>query len=106
MKFLSAILFALSLHTSAVSAQESEEAPPVQAPSLDCEEAITVFHDVSRLGRKDRAAKVMTKKHADMARDGWRFADMEVYIENGDLEGFYLSYTRAVACQDEAGGNN
>ncbi len=106
MKFLSAILLALSLHTTAVFAQESKETPPVPTPSLDCEEAITVFHDVSRLGRKDRAAKVMTNKHADMAREGWHFADMEVYIENGDLEGFYLSYTRAVACQDEAGNNN
>jgi hypothetical protein len=40
----------------------------------------------------------MTQKHAEMARSGWRFAGMQVYTENGDLEGFYVSYTRAATC--------
>jgi hypothetical protein len=67
-------------------------------PVLLCEEAKTVFQDVSAFGRKDRAAKNMTQMHERMARQGWRFADMEVLSENGDLEGFFLSYTRPVPC--------
>jgi hypothetical protein len=40
----------------------------------------------------------MTEKHAEMALSGWRFAGMVIYTENGDLEGFYVSYTRPAAC--------
>ena len=53
--------------------------------AMDCEEAMTVFHDVSGFGRRNRAADRMTEKHAEMALSGWRFADMQIYTENGDL---------------------
>lgn len=77
-------------------------------PAPACEEAMTVFHDVSRLGRKDRAAANMTRRHEEMAMEGWRFADSEVYIENGDLEGIFITYVRTVPCpaastEDSAG---
>jgi hypothetical protein len=68
---------------------------------MDCEQAITIFHDVSGFGRRNRAAERMTEKHAEMALSGWRFAGMQVYTENGDLEGFYVSYTRPAACATE-----
>lgn len=42
---------------------------------------------------KVRAAKIMTQLHAEMAARGYTFADMEPYIENGDLEGWWLTYT-------------
>ena len=64
-----------------------------------CEEALTVFRDVSRFGRKNSAAKNMTEKHAELALEGWMFADMEPYLENSDIEGFFLSYTRPVSCK-------
>jgi len=73
---------------------------------MDCEEAITIFHDASRFGRKDRAAAQMTEKHSEMALSGWRFAGMEIYTENGDLEGFYVSYTRAATCATEPVAQN
>ena len=91
--------------TTAFSQEPSdEELGEAAVPAANCEQAITVFQDVSGVGRKDRAAKNMTQRHAAMARDGWRFADMEVYTENGDLEGFYLSYVRAAACAEDAPG--
>jgi hypothetical protein len=40
----------------------------------------------------------MTEKHDEYTRTGWKFEDMETYIENGDLEGFFLTYSRDVAC--------
>ena len=67
---------------------------------MACEEAITIFHDVSGFGRRNRAAERMTETHAEMALEGWRYAGMVIYTENGDLEGFYLSYTRAAPCAD------
>ena len=65
-----------------------------------CEETTTVFHEVSRIGRKDRAAANMTRRHAEMAEQGWRFADSAIYTENGDLEGLFLTYVRPLACPE------
>ena len=76
------------------------------SPMPLCEEAKTVFQDVSMMGRKDRAAKNMTQRHEKMAVEGWRFADMEVLSENGDLEGFFLSYTRMVPCPIDTDSEN
>lgn len=70
-----------------------------QAPqAATCQESKTIFRDVSRFGRKTRAASNMTKKHDEFTRKGWKFADMETYIENADLEGFFLTYSRDIAC--------
>jgi len=54
----------------------------------------TVFVGVSPLGRKDRAAKRMTKQHQEYAKEGWTVANVVVYTENGDLEGFFVTYVK------------
>ncbi|NIP18131.1 MAG: hypothetical protein GWM87_08215 [Xanthomonadales bacterium] len=97
-KTLPILILALAFSGPLVAGESSENEQP--APATDCEEAVTVFQDVSGTGRKDRAAANMTKRHASMAEDGWRFDDMEIYTENGDLEGFFLTYVRAVACPE------
>lgn len=94
------ILAASGLSTS-LFAQQVKPAGAEPADSPQCQEAITVFQDVSGLGRKDRAAKKVTQKHQEMAWEGWQFVDMEVYTENGDLEGFYLSYIRDISCREQ-----
>lgn len=68
------------------------------AASVSCEESITIFRDASRFSRRNNAAENMSKKHAEYTKNGWRFVDMETYIENSDLEGFFLTYSREVAC--------
>jgi hypothetical protein len=68
------------------------------SPSATCQESKTVWRDVSRFGRKRSAAQNMTEKHDEFTKDGWRFADMETYTENSDLEGFFLTYSRDIAC--------
>ncbi len=94
MKLLLLVVVAATMHSATVNAQDNNR----YASAPACEEAITVFQDVSAAGRKDRAAKNMTKKHSKMAVDGWRLISMQVYTENGDLEGFFLSYVRTVDC--------
>ena len=71
-------------------------AQPAQAST--CQESKTVFRDASRFSRKNNAAKNMSEKHEEFTRAGWRFVDMETYIENSDLEGFFLTYSRDIAC--------
>lgn len=90
---LTAVSITAVFVTQAIGAGTTE--PPGPYP---CQEAITVFQDVSRIGRKDGAAKNITQKHQEMARERWRFVDVEPYTENGDLEGFYVSYVRDSGC--------
>lgn len=67
-------------------------------PGVSCEESKTIFRDASRFSRKNNGAENMSKKHDEYTKAGWRFIDMETYIENGDLEGFFLTYSRGIAC--------
>lgn len=101
MKFFYMTVLAFGLLFSSAFAQEAVQTAPESDIAMDCEEAITIFHDVSGFGRRNRAAEKMTEKHAEMALSGWRFAGMQIYTENGDLEGFYISYTRAASCEME-----
>ena len=95
------VILAASGLSASLFAQQVEPVGAESVKSPLCQEAMTVFQDVSGLGRKDRAAKNITQKHQEMAREGWHFVDMEVYTENGDLEGFYLSYVRNISCQEQ-----
>jgi hypothetical protein len=56
--------------------------------------AKTVFLDISVFGRKDRAANRMTKMHQEYAREGWTLQEVTIYTENGDLEGFFITYVK------------
>jgi hypothetical protein len=38
-----------------------------------------------------------SKSHAEMARDGWKFQDLDVYIEDGDMKGLFVTYVREAA---------
>jgi len=67
-------------------------------PAVTCEETKTIFRDASRFSRKHNAAENMSKKHDEYTKSGWKFVDMETYIENADLEGFFLTYSRETAC--------
>jgi hypothetical protein len=73
------------------------------APVATCEEAKTIWRDASRFSRKNNGAENMSKKHNEYTVNGWKFVDMETYIENSDLEGFFLTYSREVPCGKPVG---
>jgi len=56
--------------------------------------AVTVFIDVNKLTRKHSAAKKMTESHNDFAVHGYELVGVSPYTENGDLEGFFVSYKK------------
>ncbi len=65
----------------------------------DCSESTftetqTVWVDATFGFRKKGGAKGINKTHKKMEAEGWCFKDFELYTENGDLEGFFLTYTR------------
>lgn len=74
------------------------------APAANCQETKTIFRDSSRFSRRGNAAKNMSEKHDEFTKNGWKFEDMETYIENGDLEGFFLTYSRDIACSQVGTG--
>jgi hypothetical protein len=39
-------------------------------------------------------ASDVSEMHAKMNKEGWRFADLEVYTEDGDMKGMFVTYVR------------
>lgn len=60
----------------------------------DSTNAMTVWVDGK--GQKSMADKV-NKTHAEMAAQGWRFEGLDVYTEDGDMKGMFVTYVRAAA---------
>lgn len=70
-------------------------ADPVQAASSSVSgDTVTVFVDATFGFRKKHMATELTKSHADYAARGYRYVDMAPYSENGDLVGFFVTYTK------------
>lgn len=72
----------LATHASVASAQT--------APA----DSVTVFIDATFGFRKNHMANQLTKSHAEYAAKGYHFAAMAPYTENGDMQGFFVTYTR------------
>ncbi|MCX7553437.1 hypothetical protein OS175_06065 [Marinicella sp. S1101] len=85
MKYLLMMILGLSC-LNAMAATEAEKAAK---KSL---KAVTIFIDVSIMSRKKAAAKQMTQSHNEFAALGYELVDVNPYTENGDLEGFFVSY--------------
>ncbi len=68
-------------------------AGPVHAESTQAD-TVTVFVDATFGFRKNHMASKLSKSHAEYAARGYRFVDMSPYNENGDLVGFFVTYTR------------
>ncbi len=73
------------MHASSVQAK---------TPTGAVSETVTVFVDATFGFRKKHLASQLTKSHAEFSARGYHFADMENYVENGDLVGVFVTYTR------------
>jgi hypothetical protein len=78
---------AAALMTAVLAYQPALAAEPEAAKSIT-----TVF--VSK-GSASSVTKALNKLHAKMEAQGWAYSDMEVYTEDGDLEGIFVTYVRA-----------
>ena len=56
--------------------------------------SITVFVKARFARKKKGAARALTESHAKYQQAGYRYEDMVIYTENGDLEGFFVTYTK------------
>jgi hypothetical protein len=92
-------LAALALFSTTVQAKEKEEA---EKPK-QCSEIIahTIFVADKSGSRQKGSAEALSATHDNAESQGWNFADLEVYIEDGDLQGFFVTYTKTNPCQKE-----
>lgn len=95
------ISFSTLIASSALAQQSVPKQPATACPSgqVMVYESKTVFQDVSRFGRKHSAARNLTEKHEEMAKQGWSFQAQSLYTENSDIEGFFLTYSRPLGCR-------
>lgn len=42
----------------------------------------------------DSFAEKINKTHAEMGAKGWKFAGFQIYVEDGDMQGAFVTYTR------------
>jgi hypothetical protein len=85
-----AVLVVGLVATTQVTAEE-------KATDSDCtmsKQALTVFQDVRAMNRRKGAGQNLTELHQKYEIEGWDFDDLEIYIEDGDLEGFFVTYSR------------
>jgi len=92
-------MFALALAAPATRALASDGDADTPGPGrCPATEASTVFVEDATLRRHDGSAKRISDAHRNAEKQGWEFKDLDVYIENGDLQGFFITYTRPHPC--------
>lgn len=56
--------------------------------------AVSIYVDANWGNRTNGAASALTEAHTAFGRAGYELVDVEAYSENGDLQGFFVSYRR------------
>ena len=64
-------------------------------------QASTVFVSDRWISRKKGSASKLTESHRKAEQQGWNFEELSVYIENSDLQGFWVTYTRPHPCNEK-----
>lgn len=63
-------------------------------------QASTVFVPDKATSRQKGSAKKLSETHKVAEAQGWNFDEMQIYIEDGDLQGFFVTYTREHPCNN------
>lgn len=56
--------------------------------------AVTIWLDATWGFRNQGAANSLSKSHQSFAAHGYKVLSVEPYIENGDLQGFFVTYQK------------
>lgn len=96
----SLIAFALAIAVAA-AATPAQAALFGKKPEVSAQEAaaanlpaVTIWVDASWGFRNQGAANNLTKSHSTFAQHGYKVQSVEPYIENGDLQGFFVTYQK------------
>ena len=86
-----ALAAALPAHAALFGKDIDEQAADAERQGLP---AVTIWVDATWGFRNQGAANELTAAHRAFAAHGYRVEDVEPYIENGDLEGFFVTYQK------------
>jgi len=92
-RLLLALLLALALPAHAALFQKKPETAAQDAARANLP-AVTIWVDASWGFRNQGAANDLTRAHSAFAAQGYKVVSVQPYIENGDLEGFFVTYQR------------
>jgi len=101
MRILLILSFTFSLASFELWAQEDDDAStpgPEKCPEI---QASTIFVKDKTGSRKSGSAKRISETHDTAEAQGWNYQDLQVYIEDGDLQGFFITYTREHPCNNK-----
>jgi hypothetical protein len=88
------LLLALVLLVATPAAHAADlEAIATQAQA-SAQPAVTVWISATWGFRKQGAAKELNEAHRLFGAHGYEVVSVESYVENGDLEGFFVTYRR------------
>lgn len=93
-----ALVFAGSPSWAQQDDDDASTEGPKACPRL---QASTVFVPDKTGSRQKGSASRLSEQHRLAQDQGWDFADLEVYIEDGDLQGFFVTYTRPHPCNEQ-----
>jgi hypothetical protein len=91
------ISFALASSPAFAKKEKAEEEIPAKCGEL---QAHTVFLKDKAGNRQKGSAELISEQHKLAEKGGWNFDEMAIYIEDGDLQGFFITYSRPHPCND------
>ena len=99
-KVVFSVLFFAFISNMAFARDDADAATP--GPSKCARiQASTVFVPDRKFNRKKGSAGKISDSHKNAESQGWSFDEMSVYIEDGDLQGFFITYTRIHPCNNK-----
>ena len=86
-------MLVLALPAQATLFGKSPEKSAAEAAAANMS-AVTIWIDASWGFRNQGAANDLSKSHNAFAARGYKVVSVEPYIENGDLQGFFVTYQK------------
>jgi len=102
MRILAFSILALALTGNIAVAQDDDADAATPGPKKCARmQASTVFIPDKAGSRQKGSASKLTESHRNAESQGWDFDEMAIYIEDGDLQGFFVTYTRPHPCNNK-----
>ena len=102
MRYQIILFIVLAFSSNFVFAQDDDADAATPGPEKCARvQASTVFIPDKGGNRQKGSASKLTESHRNAESQGWDFSALSVYIEDGDLQGFFVTYTRPHPCNSK-----
>lgn len=88
------LLLVLTLLAASAAASAADLETTAARAKASGQPAVTVWVSSTWGFRKEGAARELNEAHRIFGENGYDVVSVESYVENGDLEGFFVTYRR------------